>query len=166
MEHRRVAEIVVIAINAARTDHPNRWRFPLQHGANLGGRGVGSQHPSPPVRVGLGDEEGVLLVPRRMSGGNIEGLEVMVVVFDFGALGHAVAELGEDLLDLPRDEGHGVEAAEGGSSPRKGDVDRRGPALGFGLTRFELGVEPIEPSLDLLLEPVDALAVGPPLLFR
>ena len=77
----------------------------------------------------------------------VQRLEVVVVVLDLGPLGHAVAQLGEDLLHLADDQGDRVEAAEGRAAAGQGDVHRCRAAGGFALARGQRLVELGEPAL-------------------
>ena len=93
VEHRRVAEVGVAAVDASRDDHPDRRR------ASSPWRG------SAPARCGCaaaaaGQVEGVLVVAGRVVGRDVERLEVVAVVLDLGPVRDRVAHAEEDLLDL------------------------------------------------------------------
>ena len=88
------------------------------HHADLHRRRVRAQHAA------AFDEERVLHVARRMVGGNVERLEVVVVVLDFRPLGDLEAQSAEDLADLRRRPRERMDAP--GGSPYAGSVTSTG----------------------------------------
>ena len=68
------------------------------HGAHLYGRGVRAQQQR--IQVAGADEKSVLHFTRGVVGREVQGLEDVVVVFDFGAFGHVVAEFAENIHNL------------------------------------------------------------------
>src|SRR5690606_30398065 len=151
VEHRRVGDIRVAAIHASRADDADR-RLPAFHGAHLHRRGVGAQQ-----HVGV-EVEGVVHGPGRVVAGNVERFEVMVVVLDFRTLGHAVADMGEELLDALLGAGHRVQAARGLAAARQGDVDTFGGQPGLQRGGFQLRLARGEGALDLVTGGIDARA--------
>ena len=134
MEHGRMGQIRVAAIDLARSDDRDR-RLLGQHGANLQGRGVGAQHHV--VR----DVERILHVPGRVLGRHVERLEIVVVGLDLRAGDDGEAEFAEGLADLGRDQGHGMQAAAAGSKPGDGGVEPgQGHVLGGPVEGGEPGV--------------------------
>ncbi len=81
MKHRRMGRVVVVPIHRARHDDLQR-RLAALHRADLHRRGVCSQQPA------MRHEERILHIARRMVLGNIERLEVMVIVLNVGAAGN------------------------------------------------------------------------------
>src|ERR1041384_411466 len=94
MEHRRMRRVVIGAEGAARYDDADR-RFLGQHGADLYRRGMGAQHEPRAVRP-LRKIKGVVLLPRRMLGRDVERREVVKILLD-------MRSLGEDEPHLPKD---------------------------------------------------------------
>ena len=67
-----------------------------------------------PRAVGpFGEIEGVVILPRRMLGRNVERGEIVEVGLDVRAFGDREAHIGEDLGDLVGDLAHRVDAALG-----------------------------------------------------
>ncbi|MNF81348.1 hypothetical protein D3C84_636170 [compost metagenome] len=118
-----MGDIRVAAVDAAGADDADRRLLRL-HGAHLHRRGVGAQQH---VRVEI---EGVVHCPGRVVAGNVERFEVVVVVFDLGAFGDAVANAGEELLDALQGAGNRVQATGGLAAARQGHVDTLGRELG------------------------------------
>src|SRR5690606_37513633 len=92
VKHGGVGEVRIAPIDAPGTDDPQRWGAPLQ-GADLHRRGVGAQD------VSGGDVEGVVHRPRGVMRGNVERLEVVIIVLDLRALFYPVAGADENRLD-------------------------------------------------------------------
>ncbi len=151
MEHRRVAQGVVVAVDAAEAEHAHR-RLALEQRADLDRRGVGAQQP-PVAQV-----EGVLLVARRMIVGEVERAEVVVVGLDLGAFGDAVAHRSEDALDLLVDQRDRMERAGRPAPPGQGDVDRGARERRLALLFAEPAIDRLERRLHLLAQLVNALA--------
>ncbi len=160
MEHRAVGAIEVDAVDAAWADDADR-RLALLHGADLHRAGMGAQQARTVERV-----EGVLHRPRRMRFGNIEGLEVVPVVLDFGALHAFEAHRIEDPLDAADGARHRMQGADFLAAAGQGDVDGfRGQLarqLGF-VHRPRLAFQRRRQGL---LDAVDLLAEGLALLRR
>ncbi len=89
--------------HSSRTDHTDRKLHRL-HGADLNGRGVGSQKQR--IRMAGGHEEGVLHISGRMVLREIQRLEDMVVILDLRTLGNIVAEFSEYVHNLLADNRH------------------------------------------------------------
>ena len=116
MEHRRVSQIGITAINSPRTDHLERRRTAFHH-PHLNRRRMRPQNSR---RVYI---KSVVHRTRRMVRGNIERFEVMIIIFDFGALGHfvtAACEYGRDALYSLR---NWVQTALILASPWEGHID-------------------------------------------
>src|SRR5690606_29306906 len=105
VEHRRVGQVRVAAIGASRRDNPYR-RPLLFHHPDLHRRGVGAQQA-----VGV-EIERVVHRPRRVMGGDVERLEVVVVVFHLGAFDDSEADAGEQRFDALQRAGHRMQAAD------------------------------------------------------
>ena len=132
----------------------------LLHRAHLHGRRVRAQQHL--VR----EEECVVQRPRRMVGGRVECLEVVVVGLDLGTLGHLVAHADEDVLYLAPRRGDQVQMAQGQRAAGQGDVD----AVTFERTRELVGFQGHPPGfesrLEFALDQVAELAYARPLLGR
>ena len=117
------------------------------------------------VRLAV-QEERVLCVARRMLRRKVQGLEVVEVVLDLGAVRDRVAHPEEDLLDPPADDRDGMERSRHGPPSRKSDVHGRPPLAALRLPSRELTAEPRNAVLDLPLGGVGPGAVRGPLLRR
>ena len=73
----------------------------------------------------VGDVERVPVVPGRMMGREVEGLEVVVVGLDLGPVLDGEAHPGEDRLDLLLEEDDRMGRARVGAASRQGQVDGR-----------------------------------------
>ena len=122
MEHRRMSDIGVAAIDSPGTDDTNR-RLPRLHGAHLHGRSVRTQQ-----HVGI-EIKRVVHRTRRVMPWNIQCFEVVVIVFDLRAFRDAIANMAEELLDPLQSAGHWMQSAGRLTAPRQGYVDPLGCQL-------------------------------------
>ena len=99
MEHRRMGGVVVAAKGAAGHDDADR-RLLRQHGADLHRRGMGAQHLAAAIGGARRQIEGIVLLPRRMLGRNVERGEIVEILFDMRAFGDGEAHLAEDRDQL------------------------------------------------------------------
>ena len=88
---------IVMAKDASRADDPDR-RLPSLHRSHLDRGRVRSEDDL------IGDIEGVGWIPRRMSGRDVEGLEIVIGGFDLGAVFYRVAHRDENRLHLGTNE--------------------------------------------------------------
>ncbi len=124
MEHRRMRRVMVAAKGAARHDDADR-RLLRQHRADLHRRGMRAQHQ--PGAVGaLGQVEGVVLLPRRMLGRDVERGEIVEILFDMRPLGDDKAHLAKDRDDLVDGLADRMDAALAGKRHRQGHVGALG----------------------------------------
>ena len=94
MKHRRVRRVqVIMSEDAPRTDDADWGLLPF-HGSNLNGRCVCSQDNV------IGDIERVRRIPRRMPGGDVQGLEVVIGSLDFRAVFDRVPHRDENPFHL------------------------------------------------------------------
>ena len=122
VEHRRVRLIHVHAIDAARRDHADRGAVIL-HGADLHRRRVGAQHVRRTVVARRAvHEEGVVLLPCGMFGGDVQGVEIVPVAFDLRPFGDGKAHVGKDRGDLVGDLADRVDRPLTARAARKGHV--------------------------------------------
>jgi hypothetical protein len=129
------------------------------------------QHAAVLVDHGLGHRlallphpEGVVRRARRVAGRGVERREVVVVELDLGALGDAVAEADEDVLDLAHRLADEVLMTGREGHPREGDVEAlAGEGVGEGRA-LELGLALLHEFLELAAHEVAALAQQRPVL--
>ena len=111
------------------------------HGAHLHGGGVRAQQQR--IHMAGAHEEGVLHLAGRVVGREVQGLEHVVVVFDFRTFGHIIAELAEDIHDLLADNGNGVAGTQGEGISGHGEVflgsGGHGGAFRSGFEFFDAG---------------------------
>lgn len=67
--------------------------------------------------------ECIFFVTSGVIGGGVEGVEAMVFIFDFRAIGEGEAHAAQDLDRFIADQGEGVEAASGKRTGGKSEVD-------------------------------------------
>ena len=94
------------------------------------------------------DEEGIVQRARRVIGGCVERLEVVVVGLDLGTLGDLVAHADEDVLDLAARRSDQVQVAQRERTTRQRDVD----AVAFERPDQFVGLELRQPRLERRLE--------------
>src|SRR5271168_573009 len=93
---------IVAAIDLARHDDAHR-RLLFFHGADLHRRGVGAKEKRSGRTLGQIDVEGVHVVADGMKFRNVEGFEIVVGRFDFGAFDDGEADGDEDVFDFLED---------------------------------------------------------------
>ena len=146
VEHGRVGGVAVEAIDAARRDDADR-RLLRHHGADLHGARVRAQHLDGIVVAVFARAlhvEGVVLLPGRVLGRDIELGEVEIVGLDVGPLGDGEAHVAEDLGHLVPHLADGVDAPflQRPEPHGQRDVGRLG-----GETRRELRRAPARPCV-------------------
>ena len=82
VEHRRVRSIAVHAVNAAGCDNTDRRLFFVEHVADLNRGSVRAQN------IAVFNVERILHGAGRVVCGDVQGLEVVEIVFDFRAVRH------------------------------------------------------------------------------
>jgi len=107
---------IVAAVDLARNDDAH-GRLLLFHGANLHGRSVGAEKERRRRALGQIDIERVHVVADRMEFGNIQGLEIVVRRFDFGAFDDGEADGEEDVFNFLEDLADQVMRADGRMTP-------------------------------------------------
>jgi len=130
MKHRSVRHVRIDAIDATRRDDPHRRLLSLHH-ADLHRRGMSPQQPA------VAKVKRVVHGPRRMIGRNVEGFEVVPVVFDFRTIFNREAGGAENLLDATAHACYGMQPPAGLAAPGQGDIDGIGVELLFQLLRFQ-----------------------------
>ncbi len=96
--------IVIVTIYATRRDNAD-WRLLVFHGADLHARGLGAQ------QAGRIEPESVVVSTRRVMTRNVQGVEVVVIVFDFRTCRDGKAELTEETFNAVDSTGNRVQAA-------------------------------------------------------
>ena len=172
LEHRRVAQVEVVApIDAAGDDDADR-RLEGLHVADLHRRGVrAKQRGGADLRVGYvaamraprpaGDRrvevQRVLHVARGMIRRHIERFEVVEVVLDLGALEDLVAHVREDVLDVAPHAHQGMDASHRQRPAWQRDVDRasgeRAPRRRERRARFSSSAASMHSVLSAFTEP-------------
>src|SRR5579859_5852069 len=144
----------VAPVAAAGRDDVDGRLFDALHGANLHRRRV---RPQQELRA---EVERVPVLARGMADREVEGLEVVPLGLDLGALLDLVPEAFEHRLDLAAHAGEDVDVAPAQGRPREGDVDR----LGLGDLGQARGLELLpaggERRLDRALRVVGGLPEG------
>ena len=158
MEHGGVGHVVVAPIGAAGDDDAVRRRR-RSHAADLHRRGVGAQQ-RPRAVLPRREIEGVVHLPRRVFGRDVELGEIVVVVLDVGAHGDRESHIGEDLGYLVEDLTHRMHRAGGFGARGGGDVDGPGDEPGFEGGVRERGAAGFDGVGDFVLEGVERLPGG------
>src|SRR4029077_14776596 len=110
----------VAAVDAAWRDDVDRRLLDTLHRPDLNGRRV---RPEQKLRR---EVERVPALPRRMAGGEVEGLEVVPLGLDLRAVLDLVSQTLEHGLDLPADLREDMDVAAPNRQARGHDVDRLG----------------------------------------
>ena len=111
-----------VAVNPARRNSA-QWQLSLHHFLDLHGRGMGPQQIS---RI-QGHKESVLHIPSRMVCAKMEGLKIVPIVHQFGAIGPTKAQFAEEIEHEVAGEGQGVSGA-----PSPNGRGQRGEVGSFG----------------------------------
>src|SRR5690606_1102640 len=114
MEHRCMCEIRIAAVYPPRTNDADR-RLLILHSAYLDRRGVCTQY------MIVIDIKGIVHRPGRVMRRNIEGAEVVVIIFYLGTHFHAVTYRCEDFLNTLQCTGDRMQAT--GMLPSSGQRD-------------------------------------------
>ncbi len=138
---------LVLAVDLARDDDADGG-LPLLHDPDLDGRGVRPQEQV------IADIERVPGVPGRVVRREVEGLEIVEISLDFGAILDAEAHLDEDRFDLGLEQAQRMGRAPGPAAAGQGQVD-----LGAGRgRRLEGSLQGGQLVLDQDLQAVDELS--------
>ena len=123
MEHRRMGRVAILPVGLAGNDDADRRLLRL-HGADLHRRGVRAQHLALALFVRL-EEEGVVHLAGRMTFGEVQRGEIVIVGLDIRTFGDREAHVGEDRGDLVDDLADRMDAAALGrrGAHRQGDID-------------------------------------------
>ena len=106
--------------------------------------------------------EGIVVLPRRMLGRNVQRGEIVEVGLDVGTLGDRESHIGEDLGDLVGHLAHRMNAALGERPEpnREGDVGALERELLDGRRLGQLGASCLERLADGGLQAIHHLAIG------
>ena len=136
VEHRRVGRVPVIAEHAARHEDADRRLFG-HHGAHLHRTRMGTEHFRQRIVAGL-QEEGVMRLARRVAFGEVQRREIVPVVLDVRAFGHAEAHVAEDRGDFLEHLHHRMQRPFPGQRGRwQGQVHFLTHQLGFQRNRLQ-----------------------------
>src|SRR5260370_40082761 len=113
---------IVAAVDLAGNDDADRGLV-LFHGANLHGRSVGAKEKRRLRSLRQIPIERVHVVSDVMKFGDIQGFEIIVRRFDFGALDNGEADGEEDVFDFLEDLAEHVMRADGANDAGEGGVD-------------------------------------------
>ncbi len=116
--------------------------------------------------IAAGEPEGVLHVARGVVRRDVEGVEVVVLGFDFGAVENGESERGEDVLDFRLDAADGMQMAAGGRGRGQREIDPLGVEAGLGGGGLEARLAGLERGFETLLDGVQQLAGAGALLGR
>src|SRR5258705_11809633 len=106
-----------VSVHAARTNNPD-GRFLFFHYPRLHAAGM---RPQEPVRIFM-NIKCVLHVPRRMILGQVEGCEIMPVVFNLRAFRNGKSESSEDLYDSILHDANGMSCSYLNRIARQGPI--------------------------------------------
>ena len=110
-----MGQVGVTTVYPARGNDAER-RFALLHHPHLHRRGVGTQ------QTAVTEVEGVVHGPRRVVGRNIQGFEVVEVVFHFRPFGNIKAQTQEEILNAATHAGDRVQIAGQFAPARQGHI--------------------------------------------
>src|ERR1700731_473884 len=135
---------IVAAIDLAGNDDAN-GRLLLFHGANLHGRSVRAEKKGRLRAFRQFQVEGVHVVAHGMEFGNVQGFEIVIRRFNFGAFDDGEADGEENVFDFLKDLADQVMRADGAVNPGEREVDALsceggffGPGLDGCAARFDL----------------------------
>ena len=120
VEDRRVGRVEVVGAEHLAGGHDVDRRLLLEHRADLHRRGLGAQHETGVDGV---EEEGVLHLPGRVVGAEVEGIEVEPLALELGALGDLPAHADEGVDEALRGELDRMARAGLATQGRHGDID-------------------------------------------
>ena len=135
--------IVVVTIDAARRDNAD-WRRLLLHGTDLNAGGLSTQ------QTRSVEPESVVVSACRMMARNVQGVEVMVIIFDFRASRHGKAELTEETFNAIDGAGNRMQTTVFDTATRQRNVDRLCGQTRIQHRAFQLGLARVQRLLYLL----------------
>ena len=143
----------LVAEHAAGRDHAQRQPQPF-HAAHLHRRSVGAQ------QVAAFEPKRVLHVARGMLRGNVQGIEVVILVFHLRPVQHGETERSKQLFELPLDARDGVQVAAPRRRSGQGQVEPFSRQTRAGGGPVELAFAEIEFGFQLPLGAVQNLPKG------
>ena len=155
MEHRRMGDVGIAAIGAARRNDAV-GRLTRFHGADLHRRGMRAQQ-QPRAILALGEIERVVHLPGRMLGRDVEGGEIMEIVLDVRPLSDGKTHIAKYRHHFIEHLADRVDAALSLGANREGNVDFfRAQARIEGAT-FKRGAARIERIDQFIFDAVERL---------
>ena len=143
VEHWGMGLIVIVTIDATRRDDAD-WRFLILHGTDLYARGLGTQQTR-----GV-KPESVVVSACRMMARNIQGIEVVIIIFNFRASRHGKAELTEETFNAIDGTGNRMQPPVFDTATRQRNVDRLCGQARIQHRAFQLGFTRVQCLLHLL----------------
>src|SRR5438105_9268408 len=147
---------IVTAIDLAGYDDAH-GRLLLLHGANLHGRSVGAKKERRLRVFRQVQIESVHVVADGVKLGDIQGFEIVIRRFDFGAFDDGKTDGEEDVFDFLEDLTDQVMGADGTNDAGKGEVDALASGRDFFRSFFSSDPKYFERLLDVALELVQRL---------
>src|SRR5882672_7840655 len=155
---------IVAAIDLAGNDDAH-GRLLLFHGANLHGRGVRAEKKRRLRAFRQVQIKGIHIVAHGMEFWNVQGFEIVVGCFDFGAFDDGEADGEKNVFNLLEDLADQVMRADRADDAGEGEVDfRRAPRRVLSFENLNSTLTLFNYLLDLLLVGIEE-ATNPPLLF-
>ena len=143
VEHWGVGLIVVVTVYATRRDDAD-WRLLLLHGTDLNAGSLSTQ------QTGSVKPESVVVSTCRMMVRNVQGIEVVVVIFNFRASRHGKAELTEETFNTIDSTSHRMQTAVFNTTTRQRNVNRFCRQTRIQYCAFQLGFTRVQRLLYLL----------------
>ena len=155
---------IVAAIDLAGNDDAH-GRLLLFHGANLHGRGVRAEKKRRLRAFRQVQIKGIHIVAHGMEFWNVQGFEIVVGRFDFGAFDDGEADGEKNVFNLLEDLADQVMRADRADDAGEGEVDfRRAPRRVLSFENLNSTLTLFNYLLDLFLVGIEE-ATNPPLLF-
>ena len=109
-------------------------------------------------KVAIGEPEGILHVARGMVGGDIQRIEIVIFVFDLGAIQHGETERDEQVFDFGLNPGDGMQVAHARAGRGQREIQPLGVKPLFQGLRIELAQPRFEGGFQFLLGGIQQLA--------
>ena len=154
VKHRRMGGVGIDAVNPTGRDDADGRVFLVEHIADLNRRSVRAQN------IAVFHIKRILHGARGVVLRNIERLEIMEIVFDFGAVGHFKTDTVKQLHHALQGERHRMQAALSLAAPGQGHIQRLGSQLRLQLGCIERIAFDVIGRLKLIFALIDVRAYG------